>query len=537
MNQKIKKLLAVAILAATGVIQANNHFMSHNFSNNMARELINVSKAYCDNGDDDGFFGGVYVSGAYQGSFNNTNANRLGSLVFGGTTNEVSYGIQAGPITAATADYVLDGYQLGLGSAMTNSDSKVRLDPKTYQAGADFMLYVGASKMERGFYFSAHGAVGVASVDAKLTESGTIAGQADYLANQFGEAAVTPYHANLTAFFKGDTAKGNIVKLAYGKFDGKKTTGAKFGDIELALGYNFVANEDYVVGVGVRAAIPTANKPKGDWLLEPIFGRGGNWGLGGELFVKANLWASDEDNKCLNFWMKGYASHLFKAEQVRSFDATANGQGSRYMLVAKYGTDAAVATHGAASAAFQGEVGNLINYSTLPCNTTVAVEGAVAAMFDYCCDNWNVGLGFEFWGSSKEKVTITGTMTADKVFLGRQFVGRDAANVASGVCEPAATMVSQLGPLALQAQGDDNSTATLPFATLAASKITTADLNKDSAANSARHAAKVFGNLGYKWMESDYCPCLSLTGSAEFGTSKYNTVNQWSIGVQGGICF
>ena len=198
-------------------------------------------------------------------------------------------------------------------------------------------------------------------------------------------------------------------QLKYGKIDGKQTTGAKFGDFEVALGYNFLADEDKTVGLGLRASIPTANKPKGDYVFEPIFGRGGHWGLGGELFVRANLWTSDEGDKNLTFWMNGYAQHLFKASQVRSFDATANGEGSRYMLAARY-NDATAASSGESEAQYQNELGALINYSTLPCDVKVSVEGSAAVMLDYNCCNWNVGIGGEFYGSAKEVISITGTL-------------------------------------------------------------------------------------------------------------------------------
>mgnify|MGYP005634660761 CR=1 FL=1 len=528
MNQKITKLLALAFIASAGFVQANNHYMGRGFSNNMANELVNVTKAYCDNGDaEDGWFGNFMVTGSYNGSFNNKKANGLGGMALHSkTSNEITYGMVT-PVVAG--GFGFDAYQFGMGSTMAGTDAKLSLSPKVYSAGADFMLYVGANKMETGFWFKAHGAVGVMAVNPTIVETGTIGTLGTY-------AAITGYTTMTEAFAAGKALSTNYQQMKYGKIDGKQTTGAKFGDIELALGYNFLADEDKVVGLGLRALIPTANKPKGEYIYEPIFGHGGNWGLGGEFFMKANLWSSDEDEKCLNFWLDGHVSHYFKAAQVRSFDTTLNGAGSRYMLVAEYGNET-TGTRLASFNVFKDKVANLINYSTLPCNSTVSAEGAVAAMFDYNCGSWNVALGAEFWGSAKEKLAITGTLNADLVVLGRQKIGTASGDEIGGLCQPLANMAS-MEAMAAGTNGTGGApSTTLLLAGAASSKLVTTDLDATSAANEARHAAKIFSNVGYKWMDSDYCPTLGVIGSAEFATSKGNAISQWGIALQGGICF
>ena len=539
MNQRITKLLAIAALASAGLLNAKslNHYLGRGVSNNMAMEVINVSKAYgCSDAEDAGWFGNFTVEGFYNGSFNNKKATGVGSLMsFGGsTTNEMS----VGGGTSARSTFNIDGYQLGLGDA-ADGTLKMKLEPKMYSAGANLMLFVGANRAETGFWFKASGAVGVQSVNPQLTESGTIGAQTGYVDNAFGSGtaavAATAVYKNMTEAFAAKTAiSTNYKQMKYGKIDGKQTSGAKFGDINLTLGYNFVANDSTVVGVGVRGLIPTANKPTAEYALEPIFGHAGNFAVGGELFVKTTLWSSDEDaNKSLNFYLNGHASHYFKAEQTRSFDTTANQDGSRYMLVGRYNSDAGVNTSALSIAQFQNEVANLINYSTLTANSTVSVEGAAAALLDFNCGNWNMGAGVEFWGSAKEKLTITGTLPTNLVILGRQVVevtgGGDR-----GYCQPNATMNSMV---AFNTTAINTEDANVKYAGLAANKIKQADLNAESAANDARHSAKVFANVGYKWMDSSYCPFLGLTGSADFATSKRNAASHWGVAVQGGLCF
>jgi len=530
MNQRIKQLLAVAFLATSAGLDAKslNYFAGKGFGNSMSRELTNVSQAW-KNEANDGWFGKFSVTGQYNQSFNNNKSNGLGALMsFGGSTTNV---MTVGGGTTAGTSFNIDGYQLGLGNLADGSTAKMQLAPKLYQAGADFQLFVGSSQYEPGFYFKAKTAVGVASVDPKLTESGTLSASTGYAANTFAAAAAADttnnYKTMTAAFAGGKTIGTNYKSLANGLINGKQTTGAKVGDVELALGYNFVANDDYTVGLGVRGSLPTGNKPTGKYALEPVFGRGGHWGLGGEAFVRANLYSSEDGEKSVNFWMNGYAQHLFKADQTRSFDTITNAPGSRYMLVGRYKDNDTTVTSAQSVLEFKNEVANLINYSTLACDTTVDVEGAVAVMFEYNCCNWNMGLGGEFWGASKEKLTITGSLPTDLVILGRQVVNDGADR---GYSQPNATMNSQ--------GADANAeTTTIRLASRSASKIKQSDLDTAGAANAARYSGKVFGNVGYAWTDSEYCPQVSLTGEAEFGASKTNTVSQWGVAVQGGICF
>ena len=127
MNQKIKQLLAIGSLAVSLTAfadqRSNNHFIGHNFSNNQSRELVQLSKAWCDGGmGEDGWFGTFWVAGEYQGSFKNDKKDGLGSMFsFGGSeTNEMTVG---GGTNAGTS-FNIDGYQLGLGNGAAGSTQK-----------------------------------------------------------------------------------------------------------------------------------------------------------------------------------------------------------------------------------------------------------------------------------------------------------------------------------------------------------------------------------------------------------------------------
>ena len=64
-----------------------------------------------------------------------------------------------------------------------------------------------------------------------------------------------------------------------------------------------------------------------------------------------------------------------------------------------------------------------------------------------------------------------------------------------------------------------------------------AALNVAGAAQAAGWSSKVFGQVAYRWNDSDYVPTLAVQGSGEFSTSGNNALNQWSVGVRGGFSF
>ena len=88
----------------------------------------------------------------------------------------------------------------------------MKLSPKVYQAGADFGLFVGANKYDTGFYLKAHGAVGVMAVDPQLTEAGTLAAAAGYVAGAFKSnetVGATEVYDSIAEAFKGKEIGGN----------------------------------------------------------------------------------------------------------------------------------------------------------------------------------------------------------------------------------------------------------------------------------------------------------------------------------------
>jgi len=64
------------------------------------------------------------------------------------------------------------------------------------------------------------------------------------------------------------------------------------------------------------------------------------------------------------------------------------------------------------------------------------------------------------------------------------------------------------------------------------------NINVESAANPRQISNKVFGTIDYEWHDCDWKPFIGILGEGEFA-SRENccTLNQWGVGLRGGLSF
>lgn len=532
-KKSMKKLfVGLAAISAASMVCASadtlatsrNFFQPRAFSANLAREMLMEGSKHRDS---NGWYGEFSATAAYQRSWGQnveTSAgadladavNGLGVYPFWSGTNSMTVGTN-------TSSSNLDAYQFGLGSVTTNGS--IALNPIVYQAGADFMFIVGSSANEPCFFAKIKAPVGVYNINTQLTE--VDATPAAYGQGSLAVSAVTTYEpaATMTQAFAGNLpggqdAQGDFIPMQYGLINGAQSTGAKFGDIEMTAGYRFISNDDNSFSVAVRASAPTGGQATGVYMMEPIFGRGGNWGLGGFADGHVKLWEGNNENSFV-FKMMANAMHLFNADTVRSYDLTDNGVGSKYLLVANY-----------ANNAYQSQIANLINYTTLASTSSFGVEGDVVVSFAYCARGWSVDLGYEFWGRSAETLTITGDFNTETyAVLGRQGVGNSTAGATpTTLCEPTATIAASSARV-------NTAGGTVVAATTAANRIALADLNVAAAQQDTALTSKVFSKVTYEWVDSNYRPHLGVMGEFEISNSNNNALPQWGVSLIGGVSF
>lgn len=520
---------------------SKNYFQPRAFSANLAREML--MQASVDQ-QADGWFTDFSATAVYQRSWeqntgieSNATAtgNGLGTFPFWSGNNVML----VGSAQNFGVDFDVDSYQFGLGFVTTNGG--VILKPIMYQTGADFMFVMGSSQTESGFFAKIKAPLGVCNLNPNLTEVPTTlpldlqypAGALEVSSNNPDLAASSMVQAFAGNLIDGQFVVGDFTPMQFGLLNGDQSTGVRFADIEMTAGYNFIFNHHAALSIGVRASAPTGNKATAEYMLEPIFGRGGYWGLGAYLAAHTHIWEGDDENFTI-FKCMANALHLFSIDTVRSYDLTANGLGSKYLLVADY-------TDGIYGQSIQ----NLINLSTLSSQSSYAAEIDATFAFTYMHHGLNFDLGYEFFARSNEKLEITGNFPeASFAVLGNQAVGYDPGTgyIDLNACQPLAAMnilstSTALSPSDITA-GPATSQGQICDATDPINRISGNDaLNIAGAQQSAYFTSKIFSQLSYQWRDSNYVPHLGLMAELEFSNCTNNALPQWSLALVGGLTF
>jgi len=504
------------LFADSTVSISKNLFLPRAFSANTAREMM--MEGHVITTDFDGFYALFSATGAFQHSWKTDDATGIGALPFWSGTNVMSVGTN-------TSSSTLDAYQFGLGDVTSNGT--ITLNPVIYQGGSDFMLYLGASTNDPGMFLKIKAPLGVIIVNPELTESEATAG-VSYRAGalSLSTATVADPATTMTQAFAGNLANGqskngDFLPMEYGLINGKQSSGAKFGNIEMALGYNIICDDDYLFAIGLRASGPAGNKPKCVYIMEPIFGRGGYWGVGGYVDGNMKLW-ENHANKSLSLNIMATILHLMGTDTIRSYDLTSNGPGSKYLLVGDF-----------TNSGYQGIIQNLINISTLDSRSTFSAEGDASIRLTYLSNGWNIDLGYNFWGRTKEVLEITGVFpTNTYAILGRQGAGLIATPlVASDLCQPTATIASSDARV-------DAAAGTVVDATVPSNRISgSSAFDTQAAAQASSSTSKLFTRGSYSWLDMPSSPFVGYFGEFEIGTSANNSLSQWSVGLLGGIYF
>lgn len=521
-KRHLKLLFASLTLLATASMHANpdvsiskNLFLHRAFSANTTRELL--MEGHVTTTDFDGFFGEFAFTGAYQRSWEQNESQGIGALPFWSGSNTMTVGTNI-------SNSSLDAYQFGLGT-VTQTGS-ITLNPIIYQGGADLLLYFGSSSNDPGMFLKLKAPIGMIGVNPQLTEV-----QATPQQYQPGAIATTtlpvpdPALTMTQAFtgylLNGQTPQGDFLPMQFGLIDGTQTSGTQFGDIEMALGYNFICDEDYLFGIALRASAPSANKPTCQYLLEPIFGRGGSWGVGGYVVGKAKLWENHASSS-LTLNVMATILHLMKKTTTRSYDLTANGAGSKYLLVAEFN-----------NTAYQGIIQNLINLSTLQSESSFSAEGDASISLSYISNGWQADFGYNFWGRTQEILSISGAFPANTyAILGNQGVGTIPLYPSdpSNLCQPTATINSSISA---GASSDLVVSALTPSNRISGNYA----FNTDAAQQAATSTSKLFAKCSYSWLDSHFSPHVGIAGEFEMSTAANNALPQWAVAFIAGMYF
>lgn len=537
MNVK-KILLCLTISITTTSLYSvqqisQNSFVARPFSMDIAREIMAEQSAflYMSDATSKSWFGTMQVIAQYNQSFGSENSTGLGSLPFWNGSNSMTVGRNSFGIPNP---YDVDSYQFGLGD--TINSGLITLSPQVYSAGLNFFLFAAPHETSPGFFGKINIPCGCISINPNLNEVNQIIGQV-YARGEMNTAATNaqgalgfPIYNNMIQAFAGGnqqlavingtgtaTPNGSVFQgLQYGTINGKQTSDFTFGDIDICYGYNFLANDHSHVGIGVRLSAPLGNKPESKYILEPIWGNGGHWGVGAEIIAHTIIWQGSNGND-IQFWFDAQAMHLFKAIQHRSFDLIANGVGSKYLLVKDLG---------AGGNNPQQLIQPFINLSTLPVFSTIGAAYDAAAFVQLSYGNWQVGVGYNFAGKSSESLEIIQNLQPGRYAVSGQQYNETGGTARSSV-DPSAKI--NAGMPTAQGAGINGSYTTNISGNNA--------LNLINSQAQAACSSKFFMQAVHRWIKTDYCPVIAAQASIECSNSGNSALSQWSLGMRGGFSF
>lgn len=290
---------------------------------------------------------------------------------------------------------------------------------------------------------------------------------------------------------------------SYGKiFCGKKSkTG--IDDIQLKLGFDFIATDYAHLSLYARTTIPTGRKITAEYLFEPRVGTH-NASLGGGI-NGSYVFHNGEQNKLVGLVdLKAY--YTFSATERRSFDLTNNGDWSRYLLVIARNAGRVV------------DPG--INLMTQDATVTPRSTIELFAALHYEHKKWNLELGYNLWRRAGEKVCL------DTSCFAQNYGIFNLGCLCEGTVSTSSTAKISQGLVGSNIVEKDDTFTT----------ITLDDFNLCSATHDHTLTHKIFGIISYKDLNSKHIITPGLGGSYEF-SSNANALDQWAIWFNLGLIF
>ncbi len=601
MKHVTKKDLHVLVLACTismgacanscGPCHVSPYISIRSASENAARELAGWTQQV-NLADKDEHYGSFSLTPEYTRSFR---AQNIAKQLFGCDLQRccsINITGSAVPNRNNTTDWLADYFFLP--KSYTGS---FRIEPIIQNFLVDFNFYWGMAKYEPGLFFRIHAPLTWTQWDLHVCMGNETLGTAlTGLVPPFS-SSLTDTHRTVHNFI--DFSCGHVVPLDiartipttpdspvgpaqfinyrfvplnYSRICPCKRSLTRLSNIQADFGWNFLLDEDYHLGLFVRGAAPTGNRPHGILLFEPIVGNGKSWELGGGLTSHITLWRSpDNEDHHIGFYLDANITHLFGKQHCRFFDLCGKPW-SRYQLAFRtvsqtVTTENPVITNSLTELEFS-PVANLTAHAV---KVSVGIQADIAALFNYTYGNFGFDFGYNFWGKSCEKFRCHTSCNSSNKLSYALNAGCPSDCSASSLCVcTCPTFYGELDGKTWSLAGPESyiqedhpiiksySNATIHGTDAPDNErqyLKQSDLDIDGArAGGMSH--KIFTHFSYTWDPiENWIPYVGFGGEVEFAgnkkcctantpshTQKYScctntAISQWGIWTKGGISF
>ena len=524
MKLTIKKYLYIFLCATFGLLHAQDDYsktFGHTFFSqrpqwsNLARRLVGVTE-YLVPCDIDSLNGFLSFTPEYTRSFDR---DEIGKYLFYNGTNMMTFGAADGTgVDVFARNFFLNDDFNGTLTAL----------PRVENALLDIEFRLNLDEWICGLYFDIHAPLvwtrWTVNFDENITSTGT-----SIAANTLGNTtpASSPIGSILAAY-NGQTLNTinfPLLKqvLQFSRVDtadalngsseaSGKQTKTRLGDVEAALGYNFLCHEYYHLGADFRVVFPSSNRPNAVFLFEPIAGNGKHYEVGAGFSGHYEFWNNCCDSS-FGVWAETDIYTVLKGRQRRLFDlANADGTqnvGSSRLLIKKF--------TGAPADPVLSEILFGPNVLALQCKVRNSYHIEAALLFDYYRCGFTLDTGYNLWTRSKDKISNIEMIQPNTYGL-------------QGQTLTAGPTMNETGSTA-----QINGIGGLPDATNI--YISNSQLFIDSAANPRAISHKFFAHGSFAWENCDYTPFLGLGGEVEFSGDHNFALDQWGIWIKAGFAF
>ncbi len=427
-NVRIRLWLIVLCIIPVKIAGAVLPYLNfRSVSVNAARELVGwqnqINKA-CMNTS----YGSFSITPEYERSFN---ARAIAQALLCGSlyertcsTPNLAFKVQGTKVTnrdphAWLADYFY---------LPTDFSSIINIDPKIDTFLVDFNIYVGFDTWLPGLFLRAHAPMTNTRWDLKFCESNIIAGTNGYDPGYFSDSYTTNTNRgiivgvnrtdllkNFTQFIFGqdsitDNPTINFEPLHNARMSTFRLTKSRLAEIQLALGYNFLLDPDYHLGLELRGYIPIGNEPRGEFIFESIVGNGHHAEAGLGITSHWGFWNDTEQQRGLSLYLDANITHMFTSCQRRTFDLRGKPL-SRYMLAADMRPPAKNllidinGVHVIPTGQFKYKFTPVANLTTIPVKVSCAIQADIACKLAFTGGNFEWDIGYDFWYRSCEKIS------------------------------------------------------------------------------------------------------------------------------------
>lgn len=480
---------------------------------NAARDLVG-SRQFMYRHDRKGFYTNFSITPEYAQTYN---GNRITQYFFGYDAFNVSGSlVEDRDQNDMLADY------FGLSPKF---ESVVAPHPHISYTLATFDWFVGY----HNFYFRAVLPVGSTTWGVCLEEE-VINNGADtpfpalYMDLNAVEAPATSFNDAIAG-----VSYGQVQALRYGIINGNRhRSGAS--DLILMLGGLLVNHEDSHVGLHLRAAVPTGNRPNPEYFFTPILGNGHFWELGLGFTSRTLIWDRD-DEEFIHLYVDINGTYFFKDHQRRSFDLYAGNPcnstlarfGSRYILAKEFDSNGN----------YNGITIPTINATTMDCKVNANLQFDIVFMFAYQHNHLGFDIGYDGWIKSRELIELDGTLCR----IGLKGIQNVELNVPAGLSDITQHCATLHGnPLEDQMFVADQNSPIF---------VSRQDIDPQSAATSSQMTHKIFSHISYAWDPmKNIQPYFGIGGEVEFEGIRpsdlpplKNTRSLWAVWAKGGFAY